>query len=328
MIYKRIRPVWSLFLVLLFFLTATSHSRAEESHGAMVLTFDDGYPGWIKTVAPELERVGGLATCFVNNQRIHNRDISFEDLRILQNKYGWEIGTHTYHHFNAVEFVRNKGLSLWIRDELEASVNELKSQGLTIRSLVFPFNTFNSELSNEVSKKFESFRYSDPFPITDHKKNDGSIPGKSIDIMNYVPIEQIIEWIDFAYKNKRLLFLYGHEVLPDEEFAEGQVASVERNTLFANKTVDILAKKELCLVPDKSKRNAGNPIKVLDISEKEIRLQKDDLLKLTKPGATFIVGPCYATQFSYFKTLIEYAAKKLPFLTVHAAVNDRFKIEK
>ena len=328
MIYRKITTPWFLFLMLLFFIAATSTGYAEELHGGIVLSFDDGYPSWIKTITPELERVGGVATGFVNNQRIRNRDVSFEDLRILQNKYGWEIGTHTYHHFNAVEFVRNKGLTLWIKDELEASVDELKSQGLIIRSLVFPFNAFNEELSNEVSKRFESFRYYDPFPITDHKKNDGSIPGKSLDIMNYVPIEQILEWIDFAYTNNKLLFLYGHEVLTDEDFVEGQVASIKPKTLVADKNIDIITKKELCLVPDNSKRNFGNAIKVLGITGKEILLQKDDLLQLTKPGATFIVGPCYATQLSYFKILIEYAAKKLPFLTVHAAVNDTFNSKK
>ena len=125
-----------------------------------------------------------------------------------------------------------------------------------------------------------------------------------------------------------LLFLYGHEVLTDEDFVEGHVASIKPKTLVADKSIDIITKKELCLVPDNSKRNFGNAIKVLGITGKEILLQKDDLLQLTKPGATFIVGPCYATQLSYFKTLIEYAAKKLPFLTVHAAVNDKFNSKK
>ena len=128
------------FILLLAFFLASSYVHADEKKGGIVLAFDDGYPSWITIIAPELSSVGGVATGFVNNQRIKFGDIRFDDLLKLQDKYGWEIGTHTYHHYNAPAYVKQKGLPSWIKDELEASVTELRDHGLKIKSVVFPYN--------------------------------------------------------------------------------------------------------------------------------------------------------------------------------------------
>ncbi|MCX5886421.1 MAG: polysaccharide deacetylase family protein [Proteobacteria bacterium] len=312
-----------LFTIVFF---SVSSVYAEEMKGGIVLAFDDGYSSWINVIAPELSRVGGVATGFVNNQRIHAGDLSFEDLRTLQNKYGWEIGTHTYHHFNSPEFVKRKGISSWVKDELEASITELTYQRLKVQSMVFPFNYFTPELGAEVIKKLEAFRRADAFPIAKGKRADGSYPSTPIDIAHYVPLEQVLSWIDLAQQQKRFIFLYGHKVLPDEEFVTGTVASCSGRTLVAQEIIGPLPRdKELCLVPDTRRRIYGFPIKIESVEGNVITIFQGDLSPLTKPGATFLIGQSYGTQISYFRELINYAAKRLPFLTVHGAIETSLK---
>jgi peptidoglycan/xylan/chitin deacetylase (PgdA/CDA1 family) len=294
---------------------------AEEKKGALVLSFDDGYPSWIQTIAPELARVGGKATGFVNNQRINNKYITFEDLRTLQNRYGWEIGTHTYHHFNAVEFVRQKGLETWAAEEMDRSVKELTAQGLKVRSLVFPFNVYNQALSDQVKAKLTTFRRGgDQLPLTDGRNGDGSMPGKGIDLASYIPLDLLLQWVEYAQAKGEMLFLYGHEVLPDDRFYEGRVASVNSGMITAIEDPTFSDKEGVCLVPDKERKAKGNPLRVSKIEGKTIKATPADLQQLTAPGATFILGPCYGTPLGYFRKLITFSASRLKFLTTEEAM--------
>jgi peptidoglycan/xylan/chitin deacetylase (PgdA/CDA1 family) len=304
-------------VITVFILASTAF--AGEKQGGIVLAFDDGYPSWISVIAPELKRVGGVATGFVNNQRIRFGDLSFDDLLTLQNKYGWEIGTHTYHHFNAPTFVKQKCLSVWVKDELEASVAELRSHGLKIQSMVFPYNAFTKELGTEVMKRFKSFRRDEVDPLNAGINEDGSVPGTEIDTAFYVPLAQMFKWIDFARQEDKLLFLYGHKVLPDEDFFTGTVASVSMLTLVSKEKIKPFAEKDLCLVPD-TRRRLYRPIKI-DSIKTDTASTFQNLSGMSEAGATFMIGPCYGMQLSYFRKVIKYGAERLPFYTVDQAVD-------
>jgi hypothetical protein len=314
-----------IFLVGFLLLWLTPSLGQAEVRGGLVLTFDDGYPSWITTIAPELARVGGVATGFVGMARIRAENLTFEDLRTLQNRYGWEIGTHTYHHYNAKEFVERKGMSAWVSKELEAAAKELRSQGLNIRSMVFPHNAFTPQLSKEVMRRFESFRNPELFFIASGAREDGSIPGREMDISQFVPLELIFKWIDLAHNQGQLLFLYGHKVLPDNEFFTGTVESVSQHTLISRESLRSVSKTDLYLVPDISRRFMGVPIPVVSVEGNRIQVGRGDLSRLTKPGATFMIGPGYSMRLSDFRAIIDYARPRLKFFTVHQAVSGQWR---
>ncbi len=213
-----------------------------------------------------------------------------------------------------------KGISAWIKDELEASFAELQSQGLKIQSMVFPYNAFTRELSTEAMKRFKSFRRDEVDPVSDRIGEDGSIPGTEIDTAFYVPVAQMFKWIDFARQQNRLLFIYGHKVLPDEDFFTGTVSSVSTLTLVSKERVKTFAEKDLCLVPD-TRRRLYRPIKVEAVSGDTITTFQGDLFLISATGAAFIVGPCYGMPLSYFREVIKYGAERLPFYTVDQAVS-------
>jgi peptidoglycan/xylan/chitin deacetylase (PgdA/CDA1 family) len=282
--------------------------------GGLVLSFDDGYPNWVKVIAPELSRVRGTATGFVNNMAIHNRRISFEDLRLLQDKYGWEIGTHTFHHFDAPGYVQKKGLPTWVKNELDASITELTAQGLKISSLAFPFNSYTPELVKQVTSRLRCFRRVDSVPFCKKAATDKSLPGRQTDLSTYVPLNILYKWIDSAQRRNILLFLYGHRVLPEEKFLMGTVISVSAYTLVAKAPILIDTNEQFCLVPDTSKMLSKN-LPVVAIQGKEVKIGQGDLGRLCRPGATFVIGPCYGMRVSDFRKLVEYASKRLTFYT-------------
>ena len=128
---------WTTLIVAGLIITS---SFAAEKRGGLVLQFDDGWTSWATVIAPEVQKVGGVASCFVNNQNIRSGRITRDDLLTLQNTYHWEIGTHTWHHLNAPSYIRKNGMDAWMDQELMNSIRERRGMGLDIRSLVFPFN--------------------------------------------------------------------------------------------------------------------------------------------------------------------------------------------
>jgi len=292
-------------------------SNADRERGVIILAFDDGYASWMTTIAPELAAVGGIATGFVNNHRIHRGDLRFEDLVLLQERYNWEIGTHTYHHFNAPDFIKKYGIEKWLAEEVDAAVKELEEQRLHVFSLVFPFNAFTPELAKAVYPRFTSFRRTDAYPIANGTRGDGSVPGGPIDVAGYSPVELICRWVDQAERNKQILFLYGHNVLPDSEFFVGRVATVNGPVLTAVEKISVDAvKPDLYLVPDVGLRVYQTSFKIDAIEGQSIRVRGANLAPFTTAGAGFMIGPGYGTRVSDFKRIIEYASGKLQFKTM------------
>ncbi len=312
----------NLIFISLLILMLISFTFAVEKRGGIVLAFDDGYPCWIKTVAPLLKEYGGVATVFVNNQRVHSGYLSFEDLLTLQNEYGWEINTHTYHHFNSVRYVEKYGLERWIKEEVEASVSEFESKGIKkIKSIVFPFNAFNKITAGYVSKRFDSFRRFSPLPLTKKLYPDKSYPGTTIDLGYYVPIRQLKMWVNFSRMQNKILFVYSHQVFSEDHYIRGTVKEVGNNYIISNETFTPLKESALCLVPTLKTRIQDTDIKVVGFENgNKIKVLAGNLKKITRQGEKFIVGPCYGIPENEFREFIEYTSKKIPFYTLSQAL--------
>jgi len=285
--------------------------------GGLVLQFDDGWTSWATVIAPEVKKVGGVASCFVNNQNIRSGRITTEDLLSIQNTYGWEVGTHTWHHLNSPAYVRKNGLERWMNEEFQKSVTELGAMGLNIHSLVFPFNAFDKKLTSAVTPHIESYRRSEILSLANGIGADKSVPGTAIDMAHYVPLYLLKQWIDIAAEKNTLLFLYGHRVLPDSSFATGTVVSVTSTTLTAEVDVTLPQGTDLVLVPDINRRALADYFSVKKVTGKTIEVDREDLTTNTKPGASFLIGEAYSARLSDFRIMLEYAATKVNFYTLH-----------
>ena len=298
--------------------------------GGLVLQFDDGWSAWRTLVAPELARVGGRATGFVNNQYIHSGRVTLDDLRILQDEFGWEIGTHTFNHHNAVRHVQVHGMQAWMEPQVTRALDELRAAGLNVRNLVFPFNAYTPEIAAAVrAQGISSYRRADAFAIAEGLRPDGSLPGTSFDLSRHVPLDVLRQWVDMAHARGRLLFLYGHRILPDEAFATGRVAAVRPHSLVAEGGVVLPRDEDVVLVPDLARRGTTASIGGLTVAADARTIHtpetSPDLTRLTAPGATFLIGPAYGTRLSDFVSLIAYASERLDFYTVAEVVDGRHR---
>lgn len=310
------KPVIALLIAL-----ATFADQAPRA--GMVIAFDDGYGNWMELAAPELAKVGGKATAYVNNVRLNGRDLSVEQLRQLRDRYGWEIATHTYHHYNAPQFAQRKGLNEWVSEELERSLVELRDLGFEPASLAFPFNSFDDKLREAALRHVASIRRREPLPLAASRRPDGTIPAAAIDLSVYVPGTLLRQWIDLADERGEHVFLFGHRVLPDSRFGEFTVKAVSTYTLTADRAIDVRVEQgyghDTCLVPDTARR-MSDALKVRKIEGNTVQAGRGDLRHYTSTGKRFLVGPCYGTPLSDFRSLIDYAAERMPFLTVSEAL--------
>lgn len=291
-------------------------AAAAAAEGGLVLQFDDGWSSWRELIAPELAAVGGKATGFVNNQYLHAGRITLADLQCLQNDYGWEIGTHAYSHVNALQHVRRSSVQDWVDTQLLRSMRELSAGDLRVRNLAFPYNAATPELRAAVLQHVDSYRAADTLALAAGPRLDGSLPGTSIDLTRFTPLPLLQQWIDLARAERKRLFLYGHRVLPDDQFFTGRVLRVDADLIVADRPITPPPGDDLVLVPDVDRRSRGESPSRLVITGDVVRAPGVDLASRTAHGATFLIGPAYGTRLSDFRRLVTYAAGRVTFQTV------------
>jgi peptidoglycan/xylan/chitin deacetylase (PgdA/CDA1 family) len=291
--------------------------------GDLLLQFDDGFENWIEVIAPELKRAGGTATGYVNNQSLESGRISEDSLKKLRDEFGWEIGTHTYHHLDAVDYVAVHSLEQWLEKELSASLEDFKKRGFAIRSLAYPFNSQDASLCKAAAPFVTTYRRRDKLGIFTRFGQDGSFPAASIDIAHYTPINTILKRLELAVESEQSISLYAHRVLPDTLFAEARIESVQGGQLILDKEIHLDPKESLILIPDIAKATISPaPFNIARIEGNTLTLAFDGEAPQLKAGATALIGPSYSTRLSDFRAILDAAKGKLSIKTVSQAHDD------
>lgn len=312
--------------LLAFAATAVSADSPPNKRGGLVLQFDDGWTEWRTELAPELAKWNGKATVFVNNKYVASGRITIQDLLTLQNQFGWAIGTHTANHHHAPRFARQYGVQRWLADELEPSLAQFKEASLVVRSLVFPFNESTPELEAAALQHVECFRRRDRLAIADGIRADHSFPATSIDSTQFTPLPLLKQWIDLAHRRGDLLFLYGHRVLPDSAFVTGRIVSIEAQAVVVDTDVVLQPDEEYALVTDTERRAPGfQPLRVVEAQGRSLMLEDGAVTESIRAGSSFLLGPSYGTRLSEFRELVEYAAQRLNFYTIHDVLDGRHR---
>ena len=289
---------------------------AEERRGGLALQFDDGWHSWLTEVAPLVKAHGGVASGFVNNKYVLDGRITMDELRRLQDEYGWEIGSHTANHQNAPRYVQSKGLDAWLANELEPSLALLRGGGLRVDALVFPFNASTPEIAAAALERVGSYRRVDSLALADGVRADGSLPGTSIDTAQYAPVELVKKWIDMAHRRDLVLFLYGHRILPDDAFIDGRVVAIAGNAVTLDRPVQLEEGEDYVLVPDVERRQSANGLLHVQSAADSTVVLDEAAAGALAVGNLIRIGPSYGTRRSDFEELLRYAAERLDFYTI------------
>jgi peptidoglycan-N-acetylglucosamine deacetylase len=198
--------------------------------GGFVLTFDDSFvPEWYG-IHNVLESYDAKATFFIT--RFYN--LTSEEINLLRDleKRGNEVGSHSYSHISALEYLKTHSAKEYIESEIIPSLRELRNHGFTVSSFAYPFGDNNDELDTEVMKYIsmirdltEIQRTKRTIPVIDideiFYKCDGAhiIYGLDIDKNFDIPLNEIDESFKRARDNSEIIIFYAHKPVEKAENA-------------------------------------------------------------------------------------------------------------
>ena len=167
--------------------------------------FDGAYKSEIEIIAPLFEKYGIKATSFVETSTIGEKGIMTQSqLLELQNKYGWEIGSHTINHPSLPSLSTEQ-----IESELRDSKEILTGMGFRVNNVAYPNGEFDERVM-AISRKYYNTgsktmqdEVTNGIPLNTYQlirasSNDGTT------------FEDYKIEIDYAIKNQRWFIIYGH----------------------------------------------------------------------------------------------------------------------
>ena len=210
------------FLTAAFFLTPHA-ARAQTAWTGMVsFNFDDGHKSVYENALPVFNKYKVLGSIFPVVGAIENQEdwiVTWPQLVEFQ-EAGWEIGSHTMTHSHLTTLSAAQ-----VDYELKESQTILAAHGITAKTLVFPYNEYNSLVLDYTTRYYKNSRTS-----------GGS---NGFDCNRYLIVckevraatkpEEAIAWIREAVRQKRWLVLMLHEIVtgPPSDY-QYNVADLEK----------------------------------------------------------------------------------------------------
>ena len=191
-----------------------SLSLVENNNKAIVtFTFDDAVGTQFTNALPILTEYNYSATTYIPTGWVNNPGrLSIEQLKVMQDEYGWDISSHTINHVD-VSKIENKER---LEKELVNSKQFLLDNGFEkgAEHFAYPFGTFNSELSMDLIKKhyktarivrgdIETIPVADPYRI------------RVIYVLSITPPDLVLNRIDRAIDNGDWAILVFHGIVDD-----------------------------------------------------------------------------------------------------------------
>lgn len=189
----------------------TNLSQLDEAR--VSFTFDDGFASTRTLAAPILEARGidgvlyltpgyvdGIVTLDDNQPAI-----TWNQVRELQNDFGWEIGGHTNTHpeMPTITAAQNEA-------ELTTSNTAFQTNGLNVTNFASPFGAYDNATVTEILKYYKShrgFQDRDTLNSTPYKRSVLMVQ----DVNDVTTPAQVQAWVDQAIAEKRWLILVFHD---------------------------------------------------------------------------------------------------------------------
>jgi peptidoglycan/xylan/chitin deacetylase (PgdA/CDA1 family) len=71
---------------------------------------------------------------------------------------GHDIESHTVNHVRGPDYVENYGVDAYLRNEIDPSIELMRSEGYAIQAFAYPFGARTSELDHEIGKRVSVIR--------------------------------------------------------------------------------------------------------------------------------------------------------------------------
>lgn len=160
---------------------------------------------------------GVKISCAVVEEKIgESCCMSWEQIRELQNDYGWTFMNHTMTHRHFSDISENE-----VKEQVNFCHQKAARESIELLALVYPYNdTGRPEDRKAVSGLYPyAFGKTDEFITTD--SDPYFLPRYSMDKL---PTSKIQETIDEAADKRAGLILYGHDIVDGTEKEEGPLS--------------------------------------------------------------------------------------------------------
>lgn len=220
------------------------HAETTDVATAQVsFTFDDGFASSYTQAAPTLAKYGLTGTNYVttgcvgmtrvpNTCRADNMSkyMTWTQVQELQNKYGWEIGSHTVTHPLLASSDRSAGQSKPLTQEqviyeLKQSKADLAARGINAQAFAFPYGDYNNFTRATAAKYYSSQRGFADTRDNVYPYNDSLLNNMPVQVP--VSVATVKAKIDYAIANDQWLVLTFHEI---KQVASSDPADYEYST--------------------------------------------------------------------------------------------------
>lgn len=253
-------------LVLSVFLTA-GMANAFQPGPMLTFTFDDGSRPIYDKALPILSNAGLKAVFFGETGPLNAAEswvMTWDEVRKLQDVYGWEIGSHsiTHPYLTAVSDEQ-------LLQELEGSKQDFVNHGINVKGFATPYGDWDTtRVLPAIAKYYEWHRAAwggaNSWPYNDYQ----IMVLEPANPNSFLTPAQVIQKIDEAVGNRQWLVLLFHEVV------DGAALAYEYNVNDFKQIVDYVAE-----------HSNNNNLNVVTISE---------ALMLSKNG-NLIANPSFST---------------------------------
>jgi peptidoglycan/xylan/chitin deacetylase (PgdA/CDA1 family) len=173
----------------------------------VTFVFDDGLKSTYTRALPILSSFHFPGMTAVISSTLTKEDpryLNLAELQTIQNKYKWEIASHSITHPHEV-FLNETQLDY----ELNESKNTLQSDGLNIHNFISPFGSHNMHTEAHIMKYYDSDRSTSGGPIIP-PYDEYPLEAKSI--WNTTTPDEAKAWVDEAISNNSWLILVFHNI--------------------------------------------------------------------------------------------------------------------
>jgi len=211
--------VYKIFIILyctFFFISCKSDDRIEEP--GICLSFDDRYIVEWFNMRKLFKKYDARVTFFVTQMDSLNSD-EISQLHTLQDD-GHEIASHGAMHVLAETYIQKESYRSYLKNEIEASINSMKSKGFNPRSFAYPYGSNYWFTDYLVLKKFDKIRsvtvinnnenINECEEIFIKYRDQNLYDALGIDLNSKLDSSDIDLAFDRIIQNKEILILFGH----------------------------------------------------------------------------------------------------------------------
>ena len=122
----------------------------------LAMSFDDTFAQQWLGLEPMFQQYGARITFFVSRYAVLNDDdhAALKQLSVD----GHDIEAHSVRHMRAPDYVENYGIDAYLRDELDPSIEALRTDGYEVAAFAYPFGARTGELDRAIGKRVPVIR--------------------------------------------------------------------------------------------------------------------------------------------------------------------------